>query len=66
MCITLLLANISVASQLEALAVKANKGDADAQFHLGLMYGNGEGTPQDYKQAVKWYTKAANKGDADA
>ena len=22
--------------------------------------------PQDYKQAVKWYTKAAEQGDADA
>ena len=25
-----------------------------------------EGVPQDYKEAVKWYTKAAEQGDADA
>ena len=30
------------------------------------MYDNGQGVPQDYKQAVKWYTKAAEQGDADA
>ena len=26
----------------------------------------GEGVPQDYKEAVKWYTKAAEQGDVDA
>ena len=30
------------------------------------MYEDGQGVPQDYKQAVKWYTKAAEQGDADA
>jgi uncharacterized protein len=30
------------------------------------MYNNGEGVPQDYKSAVKWYTLAAEQGDADA
>ena len=29
------------------------------------MYYNGEGVPQDYKEAVKWYTKAAEQGLAD-
>ena len=37
-----------------------------AQYNLGLMYDNGQGVPQDYKQAVKWYTKAAEQGDANA
>lgn len=26
------------------------------------MYRNGEGVPQDYKQAVKWFTKSAEQG----
>ena len=28
------------------------------------MYGNGKGVPQDYAEAVKWYRKAAEQGDA--
>ena len=30
------------------------------------MYYNGKGVPQDYKTAVKWYTLAAEQGNADA
>ena len=30
------------------------------------MYGNGRGVPQSDKEAVKWYRKAAEQGDADA
>ncbi len=30
------------------------------------MYANGKGVPQDYKEAVRWYTKAAEQGDAQA
>ena len=26
------------------------------------MYGKGQGVPQDYKEAVRWYRKAANQG----
>lgn len=39
---------------------------ASAQFNLGLMYDNGQGVPQDYQQAVQWYTKAAEQGYARA
>ena len=41
---------------------KANQGGADAQFTLGLLYKRGAGTLQDTKQAVYWYTKAAEQG----
>ena len=44
----------------------AEQGRADAQFGLGLMYTNGKGVLQDYKQAVYWYRKAAEQGDSDA
>ena len=30
------------------------------------MYQNGQGVPQDYKEAVKWYLKAAEQGNAIA
>jgi TPR repeat protein len=29
------------------------------------MYGQGEGVAQDYKEAVKWYRKAAEQGVVD-
>ena len=37
-----------------------------AQAKLGLIYGNGRGVPVDYGEAVKWYRKAAEQGDANA
>jgi TPR repeat protein len=40
----------------------AEQGDAFAQFSLGIMYDNGEGVPQDYAEAVKWYRLAAEQG----
>jgi len=30
------------------------------------MYGNGQGLPQDYAEAAKWFRKAAEQGDARA
>ena len=36
-------------SQLE------EKGYANAQYNLGVMYVEGKGILQDYKEAVKWY-----------
>ncbi len=44
----------------------AEKGHANAQFGLGLMYDEGQGVPQDYAEAAKWYRKAAEQGQASA
>ena len=44
----------------------AELGIAAAQFHLGQLYANGQGVPQDYVQARQWYEKAAIQGDASA
>lgn len=44
----------------------AKRGDATAQFNLGLMYATGQGVLQDYKEAVKWYRLAADQGNAEA
>ena len=43
-----------------------NRDYADAQYNLGLMYANGEGVPEDDAEAVHWYRKAAEQGDANA
>ena len=38
----------------------AEKGCAEAAYHLGELYEKGEGLPQDYKQAIDWYAKAVS------
>ncbi len=35
-----------------------------AQFSLVACYVKGQGVPQDYAEAVKWFRKAAEQGDA--
>ena len=44
----------------------AEKGDATAQYNLGVMYFKGEGVPPDSKEAVMWFRKAAEQGDANS
>jgi TPR repeat protein len=44
----------------------AEQGFAPAQYNLGLMYGKGQGVPQDYAQAAKWFREAAEQGHASA
>ncbi len=44
----------------------ADQGDADAQHALGVMYDKGQGVPQDYQEAAKWYRLAADQGHAKA
>lgn len=44
----------------------AKQGQAVAQYHLGLLYANGQGLPKDDAQARQWYEKAAAQGHANA
>ena len=46
--------------------VKAEKGDAEAQFELGLSYQSGQGVSGDDKEAFKWFSKSAIQGNLDA
>ena len=39
-------------------------GYANSQYNVGVFYEQGKRVLQDYKQAVKWYTKAAKQGFA--
>ena len=41
-------------------------GDPDAQYRLGRMYLDGQGTAKDLKQAARWLFAAANKGQYHA
>ncbi len=38
----------------------------DTQYNLGTLYENGLGVKQDNAEAVKWFPKAAEQGDANA
>jgi TPR repeat protein len=44
----------------------ADRGDAASQYHLGLMYDEGEGVPRDSAKGVEWFRKAAEQGYANA
>lgn len=48
------------------MKILAEKGDAKAQVNLGAMYADGQGVPQNYKMAIKWYLAAAKQGDTKA
>jgi len=40
--------------------------DSEVQFQTGLIYGNGEGMPEDDKEAMARYRLAAEQGHARA
>jgi uncharacterized protein len=42
-----------------AMMALAQKGDAEAQYHVGMMYNNGIGTAQNTKEAFGWFEKSA-------
>jgi len=55
-----------LAEAVRIIRVRAEKGEADAQYHLGFSYHYGQGVPQDDAEAVRWLHKAAEHGDAKA
>ena len=54
------------AEAYESLMPLAEQGDADAQYLIGLMYAEGQGVPQDYEAAIRWYRLATDQGHAKA
>jgi TPR repeat protein len=51
--------------QSASTQTKADNGDAEAQFKVGLRFASGERTA-DYVQAAHWYLKAADQNHASA
>ena len=51
------------ADTFKAMVALADKGDAEAQYHVGMMYNNGIGTQRDTKQAFAWFQKATASND---
>jgi hypothetical protein len=56
-------ANANDAQGIERLA---EQGDPVAQFEVGARYATGEDVPQDYSQALAWFSKAAEQGNVPA
>jgi len=50
----------------EDTKAKAESGNADAQYYLGLAYAKGVGVTQNEPEAIKWFRKAAEQNNADA
>jgi len=46
---------------LKSILAKADQGDPDAQFGLGLKYSTAGGGVPDFVQAAQWYRKAADQ-----
>ncbi|MGA7382084.1 MAG: tetratricopeptide repeat protein, partial [Terriglobales bacterium] len=54
------------ANKLETLQRLADAGDPAAQFDFGVRYWTGDQVPQDYNQAVRWFSLAAEQGNVAA
>ncbi|HWG06352.1 MAG TPA: hypothetical protein VG271_15180 [Beijerinckiaceae bacterium] len=58
--------NSTVASDLPAVRDLAGRGNAAAQFELGVRYAEGRGLPRDLKLAAQWLEKSAQQNNAPA
>ena len=56
-------ANANDVANFNAMVALANKGDAEAQYHVGMMYNNGIGTQKDPRQAFEWFQKSTASND---
>ena len=54
------------ARTLRELKALAEKGDADSQFKVGLIYYSGQGVTRDYLEALNWFRKAALQNNSFA
>ncbi|KAF9336853.1 hypothetical protein BGZ91_009786 [Linnemannia elongata] len=59
-------AAMAAAREVALTVVNAHLGDTAAQVTLGKMYVQGQGFDQDYKVAMDWYNKAAERGNMAA
>src|SRR5208282_3508375 len=54
------------ARSLADLRKLADRGDAEAQWQMGVRYYDGDGVPHDDAQAMKWFELAAEQGHVNA
>lgn len=51
---------------MEEVIKRAEKGEAEAQFQLGVAYYNGNDINKNYSKAYYWFLKAVEQGNNDA
>jgi TPR repeat protein len=61
-----LIAKARFAEAARTLEPLAKTGNAGAQYHLGVLYYNGKGVPEDEGKAVQLLTSSARQGNVDA
>ena len=50
------------ALKVQAVRISAAQGDPDAEVDLGSRYFHGDGVPQDYNEALRWFRRSADRG----
>lgn len=63
---TLLLAPLASGDPVSDLKGRAEQGELAAQLELAKIYLQGEGTPKNVDEAVKWFSQAATQGSSEA
>lgn len=56
----------TASANIKSLQLKAQQGDAHAQYQIGHLYTRGEGVPLDYSLAADYLEKATHRGHSDA
>ncbi len=65
--LTILLASTAFAApDFDETKALADQGDAYAQLHLGVMYANGDGVPENSIRAYVWWSMAKTQGNTKA
>jgi len=57
---------VEPANEIAALRVEAERGNADAQSNLGMMYAFGLGVQKDEIEALAWFNNSALTGEESA
>jgi TPR repeat protein len=53
-------------TDVDRILNRADAGDSIAQYEMALRYADGEGVPQNYRDAMAWFAKAAANGNDNA
>jgi hypothetical protein len=53
-------------TDMNRILKRANAGDSIAQYEMALRYADGEGVPQNYRDAMAWFARAAANGNDNA
>jgi len=53
-------------TELERMRIRADGGNLQAQLQLGRMYFLGDGVPKDEAEGLRWFRKAAERGESQA